>query len=114
MTKVTLDLWEEFMEKNFKTILDTQDDYVQVYKVGRSTGYTKGLMAPSLQYKIISKLFGESDKLVKTLIVRGVNGQNGDHGDSDALVYDQYGALWGFMKKKETLKEQEKISELLK
>ncbi|RIA91087.1 hypothetical protein C1645_822481 [Glomus cerebriforme] len=85
----------EVIINSFQTIMDPQYGVVDVCKVGRETGDTKGEMFPYLQSGIISELFDE-DKHVNVLVVYGVDGKFGDHGDSGAPVYDQYGALWGF------------------
>ncbi|GBB95213.1 hypothetical protein RclHR1_00250011 [Rhizophagus clarus] len=84
----------EITINSFQTILDSESDVVDVHKVGRETGHTEGIMLPILQSCVLSKLFNE-DKLAHGLIVHGVNGKFGDHGDSGAPVYDQDGALWG-------------------
>ncbi|CAI2193219.1 13071_t:CDS:2, partial [Funneliformis geosporum] len=71
----------------FQTILEPDSDVINVHKVSRETGHTEGYMLPIFQSCILSKLFNE-DKHVQGLIGHEVNGKFGDHGDSDASVYD--------------------------
>ncbi|CAG8769064.1 8723_t:CDS:2, partial [Rhizophagus irregularis] len=86
----------EVVINSVESILDhkSEDQFIYVYKVGRESGHTKGRMIPVLEPVVITELF-EKAKRANGLLVYGIDGKFGDHGDSGAPVYDETGALWG-------------------
>ncbi|CAB5327136.1 unnamed protein product [Rhizophagus irregularis] len=75
----------EVVINSVESILDheSEDQFIYVYKVGRESGHTKGRMIPVLEPVVITELF-EKAKRANGLLVYGIDGKFGDHGDSGA------------------------------